>query len=89
MIIVVNHELTANVGIVRAHGEPGAFVSKLIVDRDTFEVVSVIQEMSVVSSRALNHTPLRSSMYDSFRIPIYVIVPLNGIKPLATMSGAA
>jgi hypothetical protein len=56
MIIVVNHELTASVGIVRAHGEPGAFVSKLIVDRDTFEVVSVIQEMSVVSSRALNRT---------------------------------
>jgi hypothetical protein len=35
----MNHELTATVGITRAHGSKGAFVSRWTIDRRTLEVV--------------------------------------------------
>ncbi|MEY2921344.1 MAG: hypothetical protein RL261_2649 [Pseudomonadota bacterium] len=38
--VLMNHELGATVGIARAHGGIGSFVSKWIVNKDTFEVVS-------------------------------------------------
>lgn len=37
--VLMNHELGATVGAVRAHGAKGAFVSKWIVDADTLEVL--------------------------------------------------
>ncbi|MET0295269.1 MAG: hypothetical protein ABW042_09660, partial [Phenylobacterium sp.] len=37
--ILVNHELAANLGVVREHGSVGAFVTKLTVDENTMEVV--------------------------------------------------
>jgi Bacterial protein of unknown function (DUF839) len=36
--VLMNHELTATSGAVRAHGQKGAFVSKLEIDKRTFEV---------------------------------------------------
>ena len=38
--VVMNHELGADRGAVRAHGATGAFVSKWIINKDTFEVLS-------------------------------------------------
>jgi Bacterial protein of unknown function (DUF839) len=35
---LMNHELPANTGVVRAHGARGAFVSRWTVDKDTLEV---------------------------------------------------
>jgi hypothetical protein len=37
--LLMNHELTATVGITRAHGSKGAFVSRWTIDRRTLEVV--------------------------------------------------
>ena len=37
--VLVNHELGATAGIARAHGGTGAFVSKWVINKDTFEVV--------------------------------------------------
>jgi hypothetical protein len=37
--LLMNHELTATVGIPRAHGSKGAFVSRWTIDRRTLEVV--------------------------------------------------
>jgi hypothetical protein len=37
-VLYMNHELPATSGVVRAHGQRGAFVSKLEVDTKTFEV---------------------------------------------------
>jgi Alkaline phosphatase PhoX len=37
-LLHMNHELIATAGAVRAHGQKGAFVSKLEIDRRTFEV---------------------------------------------------
>jgi hypothetical protein len=38
LTLYMNHELIATVGAVRAHGQRGAFVSKLEIDRRSFEV---------------------------------------------------
>jgi Ca2+-binding RTX toxin-like protein len=39
MTVLMNHELGATSGAVREHGSTGAFVSKLIIDKDTLQVV--------------------------------------------------
>src|SRR5687767_4259946 len=38
--VLMNHELRPTVGVVRAHGSKGAFVSKWIIDKKTGEVLS-------------------------------------------------
>lgn len=38
--VVMNHELGGDRGVVRAHGATGAFVSKWIINKNTFEVLS-------------------------------------------------
>jgi len=38
--VLMNHEIPANLGVVRAHGAKGAFVSKWVVDSDTLQVLS-------------------------------------------------
>jgi hypothetical protein len=38
--VLVNHEIGATAGVVREHGSVGAFVSRLIVDIDSLEVLS-------------------------------------------------
>lgn len=38
--ILMNHELGATVGIARAHGSAGAFVSEWVVNKNTLQVVS-------------------------------------------------
>jgi serralysin len=40
MTVLMNHELAQTQGVAREHGSTGAFVSRLIVDKDTLEVVS-------------------------------------------------
>jgi Ca2+-binding RTX toxin-like protein len=40
LTVLMNHELGATLGAVRDHGATGAFVSKLIIDKTTFEVKS-------------------------------------------------
>jgi Alkaline phosphatase PhoX len=36
--VLMNHEIPGNLGVVRAHGAAGAFVSRWVVDSDTLEV---------------------------------------------------
>jgi hypothetical protein len=38
--LLMNHELTSAVGVTRAHGSKGAFVSKWVINKNTFAVVS-------------------------------------------------
>jgi len=38
--VLMNHEIPGNLGVVRAHGAKGAFVSKWVVDSDTLQVLS-------------------------------------------------
>ena len=38
--VLMNHELPENAGVVRDHGFAGSFVSKLIIDKTTLEVLS-------------------------------------------------
>jgi serralysin len=40
MTVLMNHEIGATAGVVRDHGSKGAFVSKLVIDKTTFEVKS-------------------------------------------------
>lgn len=37
--VLMNHELEADEGTVRAHGATGAFISELVVDKETLEVL--------------------------------------------------
>jgi hypothetical protein len=37
--VLMNHEIAANLGVVRAHGAKGAFVSKWVVDASTLQVL--------------------------------------------------
>lgn len=48
--LLVNHELSSGTGVIRDHGSNGAFVSRYIVAKDDFEVLSgsdLIQELYV------------------------------------------
>jgi hypothetical protein len=38
VVLYMNHELPSNTGVVRAHGQAGSFVSKLEIDKGSFEV---------------------------------------------------
>jgi len=38
MVVFNNHELRSTQGVVRRHGQAGAFVSRLVIDRSTLEV---------------------------------------------------
>ena len=38
MTVLMNHELGATAGVMREHGQTGAFVSKLTIDKATLEV---------------------------------------------------
>lgn len=37
--VLMNHEIPANLGVVRAHGAVGAFVSRWVVDKETLQVL--------------------------------------------------
>ena len=37
--VLMNHEIPANLGIVRAHGAAGAFVSRWVIDKETLRVL--------------------------------------------------
>ncbi|HEY6606338.1 MAG TPA: hypothetical protein VIZ44_08320 [Gaiellaceae bacterium] len=50
--VLMNHELTASSGSVRAHGSTGAFVSKWTIDKNTLQVLhgeDLIQDINLVS----------------------------------------
>lgn len=38
--VLSNHELPATSGVVREHGSKGAFITKLVIDKETLEVIS-------------------------------------------------
>ena len=40
VVVLMNHELNAGSGVVRAHGQKGAFVSRWVIDSKTLEVKS-------------------------------------------------
>ena len=37
--LLMNHEISSTLGVVRAHGGKGAFVSKWIIDKDTLAIL--------------------------------------------------
>ena len=39
--VLMNHELGATAGVVRDHGSTGAFVSRLVIDKATLQVLSI------------------------------------------------
>jgi VCBS repeat-containing protein len=39
--LLLNHEIVHTAGIARAHGQPGAFVSKWVINKSTLQVVSI------------------------------------------------
>ncbi len=50
--VLMNHELPATAGVVRAHGQRGSFVSKYVIDKGTLRVLSgedLIQRTVLVS----------------------------------------
>jgi RTX calcium-binding nonapeptide repeat (4 copies) len=49
MTVLMNHELGATLGAVRDHGATGAFVSKLVIDKTTFEVKSATDLIQTVN----------------------------------------
>jgi len=58
--VLMNHELPNTVGIVRAHGAKGAFVSKWIINTSDLSVVSgedLIQQVSTWNSATLSYNP--------------------------------
>ncbi len=58
--LLMNHELTNTVGIVRAHGAPGAFVSKWIISKKDLSVISgedLIQNVMVWDTVSGQYVP--------------------------------
>lgn len=39
--LLVNHEISNSLGVVRAHGQKGAFVSRLVINKSTLQIVSL------------------------------------------------
>lgn len=55
--VLANHELGATVGVIRRHGAKGAFVSELILDKNTLEVVSASDLMvQIVDAAGIVHS---------------------------------
>lgn len=46
--LLMNHELGASQGVVRAHGATGAFVSQWVIDKTTLQVLDVKDSISTV-----------------------------------------
>jgi hemolysin type calcium-binding protein len=63
--VLMNHELPAGDGVVRDHGFAGAFVSKLVIDKTTLEVVSgqdLIQHAFVYNTATGSYDPLTTAL---------------------------
>ena len=60
--VLMNHELSVTQGVVRDHGATGAFVSKLVIDKDTLEVQS--------GSDLIQHVFLYDTTTDSYYDPV-------------------
>jgi Ca2+-binding RTX toxin-like protein len=55
--VLMNHEIPAAVGVPRAHGGTGAFVSEWVIDKATLQVISgrdLIQNVVLTSGGSLN-----------------------------------
>ena len=55
--VLMNHEIPAGVGVSRAHGGTGAFVSEWVIDKATLQVISgrdLIQNVILTSGGSLN-----------------------------------
>ena len=39
--LLMNHEIVNTLGVARAHGQPGAFVSRWVINKSTLQVVSI------------------------------------------------
>src|SRR5262245_35596194 len=60
--IVSNHELVNNLGVVRRHGAIGAYVTELIVDKQTLAVVSISDLMqNVIDINGVVHNTANSN----------------------------
>jgi hypothetical protein len=46
----INHEMFASAGVVRAHGQAGAFVTHLTIDRNTLQVTNMSDLVSSPSN---------------------------------------
>jgi hypothetical protein len=58
--VLINHEIPSGLGIVRAHGANGAFVSRWVIDKSTLEVLhgeDLIQNVSTWNSAASAYNP--------------------------------
>ncbi|MEZ5875094.1 MAG: hypothetical protein R3D30_09805 [Hyphomicrobiales bacterium] len=70
--LLANHELSAAQGVEREHGETGAFVSKLTIDKTTLEVVAaedLVKSVWFYDRDANTYTPtpyLGTSQFDRF-----------------------
>lgn len=65
MTVLMNHELEANEGTVRAHGATGAFVSELIVDKRSLEVLGgqdLIRELYTWNSETSSYVLSQDAM---------------------------
>jgi hypothetical protein len=63
--VLMNHELGATEGVVRDHGFAGAFVSKLVIDKTTLEVLSgedLIQHAFAYNPATGNYEPLAAAI---------------------------
>jgi RTX calcium-binding nonapeptide repeat (4 copies) len=63
--VLINHELRADVGVVREHGATGAFVSRLVIDKATLAVLD--------ASDAINTVKLWDDATGSFVTTTYAI----------------
>ncbi len=60
--VLMNHELSPTQGVVRDHGATGAFVSKLIIDKTTLQVLE--------GSDLIQHVFLYDTVTDSYFDPV-------------------
>ena len=55
MIVVIAHEISSSTGIVRAHGQRGAFVSRFVIDRVSCVLFCLVARSYAVATN-LAHT---------------------------------
>jgi hypothetical protein len=69
--VLMNHELASNLGVVRAHGGKGAFVSRWIVDKETLAVLhgeDLIRKVYALSAGAWQQIPSGSPLLNLGRL---------------------
>ncbi|MEI8213552.1 MAG: VCBS domain-containing protein, partial [Planctomycetota bacterium] len=85
--LLLNHEIVHTAGIARAHGQPGAFVSKWVINKSTLQVISIQDFLQNGTSVYLsNNNPNAATSHSAYLAAATTLISRLCSADLATPS---